>query len=422
MNTTGFRCIACGTGVASERGTYSCPDCAGHIEVEYDYDRAKQEIGDRRNFGAGRCDHFRFLPLLPISNLSLTSPLRVGSTPLFCASRLGEAVGLDRLYIKDEGMNPTASLKDRAGSVALAKAREVDADVIALASTGNAGSSMAGLAASVGVKCVVFVPDSAPQAKLAQLAIFGAKVLAVRGSYDDAYDLCQETCSERGWFNRNTGFNPFTREGKKTCSYEICEQLKWEVPDRVVVPTGDGNIISGIWKGFRDLFALGYIDRLPKVDCVQAQGSSAIVRALEKILAAPDPKQGMDWTAVKIESVDAVTVADSIAVDAPRDGIAAMRAVVESGGAAVSVSDEEILAAVKDLGAHSGVFAEPSAAASLAGIRKQVAGRAISADERVVCLITGSGLKDINSVQRVAKAVDVIDNSIDAVRAAVDQL
>jgi threonine synthase len=383
----GFRCIGCNTEQGKDFAGFTCPACGGNLEITYDY------TGIEPGFGAGE-GMFRYASLLPCSDPGTTLPLKIGGTPLYRAQKLGATAGLENIWLKDETGNPSSSIKDRASAVALLRAMEVGADTVAVASTGNAGSSTACVAAAMGLRAVVFVPEKAPPAKLTQSLAYGAKVLAVRGSYDDAYDLCLRECEKHGWFNRSTGFNPFTREGKKTSSFEIWEQLG-QVPDRVIVPTGDGNILSGVWKGWCDLAAAGLIDRLPKVDCVQSAGSAAICRTIERIRkSGPDP----DWRSVDIESVAANTVADSISVDQPRDGLATVRAVIESGGEAVALADDEILAAIGELASMSGVFAEPAAAAPWAAAKRLAADRRIHKDETVVLLITGSGLKDIPAV------------------------
>jgi threonine synthase len=338
-------------------------------------------------------------------------------TPLYRAERLGALAGLTNLWLKDDGLNPSGSFKDRASAVALIVARERGTEVVAAATTGNAGSSMACLAASVGMPCVVFVPESAPVAKLTQLLAHGAKVIAVRGTYDQAFDLCAEACAQRGWFNRNTGLNPFTREGKKTCSFEVWEQLERRVPDWVVVPTGDGNIISGIWKGFRDLRAIGLIDRVPRLLCAQAEGSAAISAAVHRLQEAGAPPV---WKELRVESVRANTLADSISVDAPRDGLAAVRAVWESEGTAVTVPDDAILGALREVARGAGVFAEPSASAAWACTRKAVTEGIIKADDEVVCLLTGSGLKDVQRARESAGEPTVVDATLDEVRRALD--
>ena len=420
MFFTGFKCFKCATGQDREFAGNICPSCGGNLEVVYNYERLKLEVGREKMVAAGRQDIFRYANLLPITRVDLASPLKVGMTPLYHADRLGASVGLKHLYLKDDGLNPSASFKDRAGAVALVRAREVGAKIVAGASTGNAGSSMACLAASVGVPCVIFVPEKAPPAKIAQLLIFGATVLAVRGTYDDAFDLCMKICERRGWFNRNTGFNPFTREGKKTCSFEICEQLGWNPPDRVVVPTGDGNIISGIWKGMRDLYAVGMIDRLPKIDCAQSELSQAVSQAVWKLRKRHAKPELAKWADVTIKPVKATTIADSISVDVPRDGLAAVRAVIESGGDAYTVADGEILAAIPELARQAGVFAEPAAACAWACLKKMAQQKVIRPDERVVCLITGNGLKDVASARRAAGEPVVIDPSVDAAEAALN--
>lgn len=422
MNFNGFQCFSCGAKQSSSFAGYVCPACGGNLEVTYDYAGLARDPRALHKTAAERDDIFRYARLLPVERLDLASPLRVGMTPLYRAERLGAGVGLRNLLLKDDGLNPSASFKDRAGAVALVRARETGAKVIAGASTGNAGSSMACLAASVGLPCVIFVPEKAPAAKIAQLLVFGAKVLAVRGTYDDAFDLCMKVCAERGWFNRNTGLNAFTREGKKTCSFEICEQLGWQAPDRVVVPTGDGNIISGIWKGMRDLKAVGLIDRLPKIDCAQSEKSAAIAGAIWKLETGNLKVAEERWGQVDIAPVKATTIADSISVDVPRDGIAAVRAVVESGGQAVTVSDDEILAAIPELARGAGVFAEPAAACAWACTKKLAREGRIEPGERVVCLVTGNGLKDVASARRAAGEPVTIDPTPEAATAALDKL
>lgn len=419
MNMTGFECVACGARQGADYRGYVCPECGANLLVTYDYARMRRELDPQRPFEGTRADIFRYVPLLPVTELSLAPSLRIGATPLFRARRLGATAGLDDLWLKDEGLNPSASFKDRASAVAVTRARELGAEVVAGASTGNAGSSMACMAARVGVPCVIFVPAAAPPAKIAQLLIFGARVLAVRGTYDQAFDLCHEVCKRRGWFNRNTGYNPYTREGKKTCSFELCEQFGWKPPDRVVVPVGDGNIISGIWKGLKELHLVGLIDRLPKLVCAQSTGSSAISRVVARLQRKhPDPSD-VDWSAVRIPAVRATTVADSISVDMPRDGLAAVRAVLESGGEAVTVTDGAIMRAVREIARLSGVFVEPSCATTWACVKKLARGGKVARDERILCLLTGSGLKDVAGARRVAGEPIEIEPTVEAAEAAL---
>ena len=401
----GYRCIACNDSQPADYAGFVCPSCGGNLDVDYDYDKIVPEFDS----GDGI---LRYAALLPLENPAASLPLKIGGTPLYKAGRLGDLIGLRYLYLKDDTGNPSASIKDRASAVALQRALDTGADTVAVASTGNAGSSTACLAAAMGLRAVVFVPESAPVPKLVQSLAYGATVFAVRGNYDDAYDLCLRASREFGWFNRSTGFNPFTREGKKTCSYEIWEQLG-RVPDRVVVPTGDGNILSGIWKGWRDLYAVGVIDRLPKIDCAQAEASAAISQAVEKARRGGSEP---DWRTFEIESVTASTIADSRSVDRPRDGLAAVKAIIESGGEAITVTDDEILTCIREMAGTSGVFAEPAAAAPWAAAKRMVSERRIAADEFIVCLVTGNGLKDVTSAGSIAGTPRMIDATLEAVR------
>jgi len=408
----GYRCIACSGTEAADFDGFQCSACGGNLDITYDYAAMVDDI-ERSGL-----DHARYLftyaPFLPVRMPRRRFPLRIGATPLYPAKRLGESHGLRNLFLKDDTLNPSASSKDRASAVVARRAIDIGADVISVASTGNAGSSMACIAAAAGLRSVIFVPESAPPAKLTQALSFGATVLAVRGNYDDAFDLCLAASREFGWLNRSTGYNPFTREGKKVCAYEIWEALDGRVPDRVVVPTGDGNLLSGMWKGWCDLKAVGLINRMPKIDCAQSENSDAISRTVRALCDSGNDQP--DWSEVVIKPVEATTIADSISVNAPRDGLAAVRAVAESGGDAVTVSDEDILSAIPEMSELTGVFPEPAAAASWAAVKRMVDSNAIDADEFVVCLVSGSGLKDIGSAQRAVGHPLVIDASIDAVR------
>lgn len=415
MHVTGYRCLACGADQPAAFNGFVCPECGGNLDIAYDHARARDPF--MAALEGGRRDMFRYAPLLPGPNGATSFPLHVGGTPLYEAGRLGELAGLKRLYLKDETGNPSASLKDRAGAVALMRAMQAGAEVVAVASTGNAGSSLACLAAALGVRAVVFVPASAPAAKLAQLLSYGATVLAVRGGYDDAYDLCLQASQEFGWFNRSTGFNPYTREGKKTWVFETWEALGRQVPDRVLVPSGDGNILSATWKGWLDLRATGLTRQVPKLDCVQSSASDAICRTVRRLRAAG--RAAIDWSRVAVDEVHAATIADSIAVNRPRDGLAAVRAVIESEGAAVTVEDGEILAAIPELARHTGIFAEPAAAAPWAAL-KQMAGQGlVEPDERIVCLVSGSGLKDAARAAQAAGEPLLIDPQLAAVTDAL---
>jgi len=240
------------------------------------------------------------------------------------------------------------------------------------------------------------------------LLVYGAQVLAVDGNYDQAFDLCLAASKAYDWYNRNTAYNPYMSEGKKTAAFEICEQLDWQVPDRLFVSVGDGCIIGGLHKGFKDMLALGWIDRIPRLMGVQAAGSAALYSAWTQNVAPTD-----------MTPIEAHTIADSISSDLPRDRIKAMRAVVETDGAFVSVTDAEILSAIPTLARDAGVFAEPAGAAAYAGLVKAVAAGTVVAQERVVVLATGNGLKDVGSAIKSVGQPTVIAPNMDAVKAVL---
>jgi threonine synthase len=345
------------------------------------------------------------------------TPLRsAGWTPVYRLERLKKELGLEHLWLKDESRNPTASFKDRASAVVVARARELGAETIVTASTGNAGAALAGMSAAVGQKAVIFAPKSAPPAKVAQLLIYGAKVILVDGSYDDAFDLTIQAAEEFGWYCRNTGYNPFTAEGKKTAALEIWEWFdeehrSWHEPGNpldhhspltIFVSVGDGNIISGIHKGFKDLQALGWMERLPRIIGVQAEGSAAIANAFHA---------GTE----KIIPISANTIADSISVDLPRDGVRAVRAARETGGTYILVSDDEILQAIAALGPQ-GIFAEPAGATAYAGLVKAIGKGIVKADDPVLVLNSGSGLKDVHSAMQAVNPAPIIEPTLEAVK------
>ena len=416
-----LRCTLCGKTYAPDAVQYVCPDHGddGILDVVYDYDEINRRTSPAQISGLYENSVWRYWDLLPLTNYDAPPPLKVGWTPLYHARHEGTRLNLNRLYIKDDGRNPTASFKDRASIVTVAKARELGVDVITTASSGNAGAALAGCAASAHLPAVIFVPETAPQAKVAQLLMFGARVFLVHGTYDQASDLCLEASKAFGWYCRNTAYNPYTTEGKKTCSLEICEQLAlmqnsilekqaWVAPDRIFVSVGDGNIIGGIWKGLRDLYALGWIDKMPKLMGIQAEGSAACYNAW---------RAGTDV----ITPIQSHTVADSIDVGLPRDGRRAVHAVSETGGEFITVSDEEILEAMPLLARGEAVFAEPAASATYAGLLKAVRAQKLDSDETIVVVITGNGLKDIKSAMKAAGQATVIEPTLDAVREAIKQ-
>jgi threonine synthase len=393
----GLKCTICGAEYEPGQVEYVCPEHGddGILDVVYDYGLIGQRISREELAQDRTTSIWRYLPLLPIepeTTLQLVQDTMldsVGWTPLYPAPRLAAEVGLQRLWIKDDGREPTASFKDRASAIAIAKARELSYKVVTTASTGNAAAALSGLCAAVQQPNVIFVPRTAPQAKIAQLLVYGATVLLVNGTYDDAFELCLQAAPKFGWYNRNTAYNPYMSEGKKTVTFEVCEQLGWSAPDVVFVPVGDGCIIGGVHKGFKDLLALGWIDHMPKIMGVQASGSSPLVDAWERGLEG--------W---EMAPVQAHSVADSIVAGLPRDRIKALRAVRESGGSFIRVDDKAIIAAIPALAQGCGVFAEPAAAAAYAGLVRAMDRGLVSAEEEVVVLATGSGLKDIATAMK----------------------
>lgn len=405
-----LKCLICGKEYAPDEIEYVCPDHGneGIVDVRYDYDLIGQRIS--RESLAHNDDYtiWRYRPLLPIEDSSEVPPLSIGWTPLYDAPRLAKELGMERVWVKDDGRLPTASFKDRASAIAVVKAREKGSEIITTASTGNAAAALSGIAASMKQKNVIFVPEAAPPAKIAQLLVYGSTVMLVKGTYDDAFELCLQAADEYGWYNRNTAYNPYMTEGKKTAVYEICEQLDWNPPDAIFVSVGDGCIIGGLHKGLKDLAALGWIDKMPRIIGVQAEGSAFMYEAW---------RDGED--VLTKAPVSGKTVADSISAGLPRDRMKALAAVNETGGAYVCLTDEEILRAIPALARGTGVFAEPAGAAAYAGLKKAVAQGIVTPADRVVVLNTGNGLKDIAGAM---KSVELVGTTPAHVAPDIDDL
>jgi threonine synthase len=385
---SGLVCVRCGA--RPRRGLDGpCARCGpeGVLEIEFDLARARRTL-HRRALAARPRTLWRYRELLPVPAGARLPPAAVGWTPVTDAPRLAAWAGVRSLRLKDEARNPTASFKDRASVVGVARALSRRARIVACASTGNAASSLAGAAASVGLKAVIFVPEFAPEPKLAQLMILGARVIRVTGSYEETWEMCQRACARYGWYNRNAAVNPSLVEGKKTCGLEIAEQHGEDTPDWVVVSVGDGCTIAGIWKGLHEMAGLGWIRRVPRMLGVQADGARPLVDAFrEERELAPGPAR---------------TLADSICVGHPRNWRKALRAVRASGGALVAVPDEAILDAMREAGRRAGVFGEPAGVAGLAGLRQAVADGIVGHRETALAVVTGSGLKDVRSAIRAA--------------------
>jgi len=403
-----FLCSSCGSQYEPEGVVYTCPKDDANLEYVPDFSRIARAIRLTELQTRAEPSLWRYLPFLPVGDPGAHgTPLRqAGWTPLYRAGRLAAKTGVRALWVKDESSNPTASFKDRASAVVVARAREIGAEIVVTASSGNAGAALAGMAAAVEQRSIILVPRTAPQAKIAQLLVFGAEVILVDGTYDDAFDLSLAASRLYGWYCRNTGYNPFTLEGKKTAAYEIWEQLSadrfsWDTqPLTVFVSVGDGNIIAGIHKGFRELVQLGWLRNMPRLLGVQAEGSAAVANAY---------RLGVET----ITAVKADTIADSISVGLPRDGLRALRAATQTGGAYLTVSDAMILEAIADLG-RMGIFAEPAGAAAYAGMVAAAGSGLVGADDAVVVVNTGSGLKDIHSAMQAVGQAPIIAPNLQA--------
>jgi len=380
-NVISAKCVKCGKEYRAEPNVTIC-SCGGILDIQYDYDYAKSRM-TMQTLSKRPHTMWRYREILPVEETTPDTQLRVGWSPLYEEKILASQFGIKALYVKDDGQNPTASLKDRASAMAVAKAWEAGADTIACSSTGNAASSLAGNAAAAGLTTYIFVPSRAPKGKIAQLMIFGAHVITVEGSYEDTFRLSAEAIDHWGWYNRNAAINPYLVEGKKTVSLEICEQLGFKAPDFVALSVGDGCTIAGVWKGFKDLYAMGLIDHLPRLISVQAQGCCPLNRSIQT---------GKPW-----EPMEENTLADSIAVGVPRNPDKALDAIRESNGIAINVSDEEILDAMRLLGRTCGVFGEPAGVTGTAGLKKACEQGLIPSDATVVTIVTGNGLKDVSN-------------------------
>ena len=404
---TGYQCSICGKQYQPGEVTYTCPDDNGILDVLLDYQDLENRSTDELIL-KNENSLWRYFPLIPVKNLigEGTTLRSAGWTPTYSPPQLKRNLGVKQLWVKDESSNPTASFKDRASAILVARAKEIGAEVIVTASTGNAGAALAGMAAGVEQESVIFAPKTAPPAKIAQLLIYGARVILVDDNYDAAYQLSLEATEEFGWYNRNTGYNPFTAEGKKTAAYEIWEQVlltnQLDKPLCVFVSVGDGNIISGIHKGFKDLLRIGQIKHMPRIFGCQSTGSAAIYNAY---------KSGKE----EIKPVSATTMADSISVNLPSDGLRALRAATQTDGAYVAVEDEKILEAIADLG-EVGIFSEPAGATSLAGLKQALADGLVKEDDPILVINTGSGLKDVKAAMQAAGEAPVIKPVLDEVK------
>ena len=391
------RCVKCGKEYEAVPNLTNC-ECGGILDIIYDYDYIKANL-TKEKLKSRPNTMWRDRELLPVEETTPDTPLRVGWSPLYEEDRLAKLLGLKKLWVKDDGQNPTASLKDRASAMAVAKAKEAGAEIIACSSTGNAASSLAGNAAAAGLKTFIFVPSRAPKGKVAQLMTFGANVISVQGNYEETFELSKKAIDKWGWYNRNAAINPYLSEGKKTVSLEIAEQLGWKMPDYLAISVGDGCTIAGVWKGLKDLYAIGFIDKLPRLISAQAEGCHPINRAIA---------ENKPW-----EPMEENTLADSIAVGVPRNADKALMAIRESNGIVVNVTDDEIMAAQKLLGTTCGVFGEPAGVTGTAGVKKLCEQGVLGANDTVVSVVTGNGLKDVANAIKFCGEPMSLPNDLD---------
>ena len=397
-----YQCTNCDAQYNESEVTYLCPVCSksnspdlppkGVLKTIYDYSTLI-----KKGIKFSQLKQNNFLDLLPIkANKSLPN-LNIGNTPFYQINNINNSKLPFKLFLKDDSQNPTYSFKDRASAIVSAYAKENGLKTIVAASTGNAGSSLAGICAAQNQKAIIIVPESAPIAKLTQILMYGATLIPVKGTYDDAFDLSIKASEEFGWYNRNTAFNPLTIEGKKTVAFELFEQLNFTVPNRIFVPVGDGVIISGVYKGFEDLLKLQIIDYMPTIVAVQAAKSNNLIRNIET-----------DKFTIEKSS----TIADSISVDIPRNFYMAKQFLEKYKGEYISVSDKEIIEASQTLSKNTGLFAEPAAAAAFAGTTAYSEHNKLPDNSNNIVLLTGSGLKDLKAVSGALKLPEAIDPTI----------
>lgn len=400
-----YQCSNCGKRYLRDEVRYLCPLCArsyrpgmpllGVLSAQFDYDSIRKKFRKTKpDWNLFSAVEEKFFP-----------PIPVGNTPFFQTTALGKQFGFDNIWIKNDGLNPSASLKDRASFLVVAEACRLKEKIIVAASTGNAASALAAVCAAAGKRALIFVPQNAPKAKLVQMLLYGATVVPVKGTYDDAFRLSLEYTARRGGLNRNTAYHPLTIEGKKTVGLEIWRQNNWHVPDAILIPVGDGVILSGVHKAFCDLKAAGLISRLPRLVCVQAEKSDAIHRYVE--------------SGIYKNAANPNTAADSISVSVPSNAHLARKAVRESGGLSITVSDGEILQAQGELAAKTGIFAEPASSAVVAALKKLRGSKLLGRREQIVLLITGHGLKDVEAAMRNIQLPRPVEATLAGVEAAL---
>jgi threonine synthase len=396
-------CITCGEKYSADEIVYSCKRCGDLLEIKYDYDLLETKI-KKSNWQSLPLSVWRYIDFMPIRDPSKIVSLNEGGTGLHSCRHLANLLGAKHLYVKNEGENPTGSFKDRGMTVGITKAVELNMKTVICASTGNTSASLAAYAARAGLQCIVLIPSGKiAYGKLAQAMVYGAKVVQIRGNFDQALKIVLELSEKHREVYLLNSVNPYRLEGQKSLAYEICDKLNREAPDRVVLPVGNAGNISAIWKGFTEFYRLGLINKLPKMTGIQAEGAAPIVRAIksgsDKIVPVDEPK----------------TIATAIRIGAPVSWKKAIAAIRESGGTAETVTDEEILEAQKMLARSEGLFVEPASAASIAGLKKLFDVGKIDKNEVVACVTTGHGLKDPDIAIKISEKPSETDAEIESV-------
>ncbi len=402
----GLRCRECARPYPAE-ALHFCEWCFGPLEVVYDYDAIRASVS-RERIAAGPPSIWRYADLLPAAAEGAVN-LGAGFTPLVRADRLAAELGLGELWIKNDTLNPTGSFKDRVVSVALTKARELGFKIAACASTGNLANSVAAHAAQAGMQSIVFIPSDLEAGKVVTTAVFGGRLIAVEGTYDDVNRLCAELAGEHpSWAFVNVNVRTYYAEGSKTLAFEVAEQLGWQAPDHVVVPVASGSQLTKIAKGFAELHTVGLLDEPPhvRVSGAQAAGCAPVADAFAA---------GRD----AVKPVKPHTIAKSLAIGNPADGPYALDVVRASGGAFGSVTDEEIVEGIRLLARTEGIFAETAGGVTIASLAQLVGKGVIRPDERVVAYVTGNGLKTIEAVTPRCRPTATIAPTLDAFAAAV---
>ena len=394
----GLQCRECGQEY-EKKPLHVCENCFGPLEIHYDYESIKNSIS-REKIAAREHNLWRYRELLPIDGEPRVG-LYSGFTPLVRAHRLGAALGVKELYVKDDSVNhPTFSYKDRVVSVAISKAIEFGFDTVSCASTGNLANSVAAHAAKAGLDCYVFIPDGLEQGKIIGSAIYGPKTVAIKGNYDDVNRLCTEIGDKYGWAFVNVNLRPYYSEGAKTHGFEVAEQLGWKLPQHIVVASAGGTILPKLAKGFKELIKVGLVEESGcKIYSAQAAGCAPIINALHK---------GTDL----VTPVKPNTIASSIAIGNPADGYYVIQAVRESGGWGESVTDEEILDGIKLLARTEGIFTEPAGGTEVAVTKKLIETGRIPRDESIVISITGNGYKTLETVAQSVERPYTIDATL----------